>query len=229
MAKFNITINNKEYKFPNRLTVDQWQSIMKYDIDARQNWVIIIATLFKVHPKDLREASDFTIELAIGLLVGLLNSRKECRMYAFTKLSFGEWVDLDVWITTGVQKHMSDILTILGDTNYSDEALFRIDAYTAYRAYIYRQYAELFGLDFETEDGEIIDETEITEQQSPAESWFSIIIGLASDNLLQIDAVTEQPLLKTLNFMAHQKNKAITENFKKYKKQKEYELQRNSK
>jgi len=228
MVKFNIEINNKAYGFPDRLTVDQWKSVMKYDIDSRQNWPMIISTLFQVHPKDLKSASDFTIELGIGLLVGLLNARKECKYYDLSKLTFGEWVDLDVWVTGGVHKNMSELLDILGTTKWADEALFKIDAYAQYRKYIYRQYAELFGLDQEMEEfEEREEEVESTIPESPANQWFSIIIGLASDNLLHLDAVTEQPLLKTLNFMAHQKNKAITENFKKYKKQKEYELQRN--
>ena len=59
--------------------------------------------------------------------------------------------------------------------------------------------------------------------------WYSVIIGLASDNILNVDAVTEQPVLATLNFMAHQKQKQIAENFKKLKQQKEYELQRRRK
>ena len=225
MVKFNITINDVDHKFPSRLTVEQWQDVMKFDIESKQNWPRIIAKLFNVHPKDLSEASDFTIELGIGLLVGLLNDRKECKHSDFSKLTFGEWIDLDVWITSGVTNNMANIVTIIGDTKYSDEALYRIEQFTAYRSYIYRQYAELFGLDLDSE------EEDPNEPQPPinsvAESWFSIIIGLAGDNLLHIDAVTEQPLMKTLNFMAYQKNKTITENFKKYKKQKEYELQRN--
>jgi len=228
MVKFSININDKSYPFPERLTVLQWKAIMKYDIESQQNWPLIIATLFGAHPRDLREASDFTIELGIGLLVGLLNTRQESKYTDFSKLTFGEWVDLDVWIQDGVVKSMDKMLTVLGDTQWSDEALYKIDAYTQWRSYIYRQYAELFGLDFETEDGEIVEADDV-EETSPAESWFSIIIGLASDNLLQLDAVTEQPLLKTFNFMAHQKNKQISENFKKYKQQKENELQRNRK
>lgn len=228
MVKFNIHIDGRDHTFPTRLTVEQWMKIMKWDIDSKQNWPQIIATLFGVHPRDLKDASDFTIELGIGLLVGLLNERKESKYKNFGELTFGEWIDLDVWISEGVTKTMDKMLTILGDTEWSDEALHKIEAYTQWRTYIYRQYSELFGLDYETEDGEIVDEDEDTSPPlSPAESWWSIVIGLASDNILHVDAVTEQPLLKTFNFMAHQKNKAITENFKKYKKQKEYELQRN--
>ena len=226
MVKFNITINNKEYRFPKRLTVNQWMRIMKYDIDSKQNWPLIIATLFNVHPKDLKQASDFTIELGIGLLVGLLNVRKESKHVNFQELKFGEWVDLDIWITEGVHKHLDKMLKIIGDTEWSDEALYKIEAYSHWRTYVYRQYSQLFGLDG-TNEGDEEDENEEPTPSSPAEAWFSIIIGLASDNILYIDQVTEQPILKTLNFMAHQKNKTITENFKKYKKQKEYELQRN--
>lgn len=224
---FNITVDDKEYKFPKRLTVDQWQRVMKYDISHQQNWVKILATLFNIHPRDLREASDFTIELGIGILASLLNKRKECSYKDFTQLSFGEWVDLDVWTNQGVTTKIDLMLTILGKTKWSDEALHKVEAWIAYRNYIYRQYSELFGLEYEEDEIVEDEEREPVKPESVAEGWFSIIIGLASDNLLNIDAVTEQPLLQTLNFMAHQKQKQIRENFNKLKQQREYELQRN--
>ena len=226
---FKISIKDKEYPFPQRLTVDQWMQVAKYDVSQEWNWPKILSIVFKCHPQDLSEASPFTLELGIGILIGILNNRKPGRVLDFTKLTFGQWVDLDVWSQTGVQKNLDKMLTILGECKYHDEALWKVESWNNYRSYIYRQYSELFGINME--EGEIVvdEDWEEPTEASVAEGWFSIIIGLSSDNILNIDKVTDMPLLITLNFMAHQKQKQIRENFKKHKQQKEYELQRRRK
>jgi hypothetical protein len=118
------------------------------------------------------------------------------------------------------------MLNILGHTDRVDEGLYRLESFNNYRTWIYRQYAELFGLNIE--DDEIVqDEEDLVQPKDIVSGWYQIICGLASDNLLWIDRVTEQPLLSTLNFMAYQKQKQISENFEKLKKKREYELQRN--
>jgi len=228
---FQVTIDNTTYNFPNRIEIPLWKEIMKRDFEQPHQWALILSKALGCHPKELSEVSDKQLELLIGYLAGLIHQRKETSMKDLTKLTFGEWVDLDCWFAEGVRVSIDKMLTILGDTQYSDEGLYKIEAYGKYRSYIYRQYSELFGLNYDEEDQMILDseDGEQVDPQSIPEGWFAIIIGLASDNLLNIDDVTEQPLLKTLNFMAHQKQKQVSENFKKYKQQKEYELQRNRK
>lgn len=226
---FKITINDKEYGFPQRLTVAQWKEISRYDVSQRQNWAKIISIVFGVSPRELKEASEFTLELGIGILIGVLNKRTECKHFDFTKLQFGQWVDLDIWSTSGVAKNIDNMLTILGETEWADEALYKVEAFNAYRSYIYRQYAELFGLNVEGDEIIVDEKAKEVTGESVAEGWWSIIIGLSSDNLLNVDKITDMPLLITLNFMAHQKQKQIRENFNKLKQQKEYELQRRRK
>jgi hypothetical protein len=224
---FNITIDSKEYKFPERLTVLQWQRIMKLDIESPHMWPRVLATVFDIDHRDIMSASDKVLELGIGIVYSLLIKRTETTMKDLTQLTFGEWIDLDCWMVSDVRSNIEKMLDILGTTEFMDEALYKVDAYSKYRSYIYRQYAELFGLDYNEDDEIVTDEVKgQVESNSIIEGWFSIVISLASDNLLHIDAVTEQPLLKTFNFMAHQKQKQIAENFKKYKQQKEHELQR---
>jgi len=72
-------------------------------------------------------------------------------MFDLSGLSFGQWVDLDVYTAEGFDKSLTKCLQILGDTKYSDEALWKIEKWIDYRTYVYRQYAEMFGL---SEEGE---------------------------------------------------------------------------
>jgi hypothetical protein len=183
-----------------------------------------------VHPRDLYELSNKNLELAMGIVFTLLQDRKETGWKDPHTLSFGQWVDLDCWIAEGINITIDKMLDILApEVETSAEALYVIESYITWRTYIYRQYSELFGLNIEDDEIVVEEDAQVKGPKDIVNGWYSVIIGLASDNILNVDAVTEQPVLGTLNFMAHQKQKQIAENFKKLKQQKEYELQRRRK
>lgn len=227
---FNLNIDNQTYKFPDKLTVHQWQQVARYKLEDPTSWTRVLATLMDIHPNDLYNLSNKNLELAMGIVFTLLKDRKETPWKDPHTLTFGEWVDLDCWIAEGINNTLDKMLEILApDVETSAEALYVIESYITWRTYIYRQYAELFGIN--VEDDEIVEEP-VEKGVGPKDivnGWYSVIIGLASDNILNVEAVTEQPVISTLNFMAHQKQKQIAENFKKLKQQKEYELQRRRK
>jgi hypothetical protein len=227
---FNLNIDNRTIKFPDKLTVHQWQQVARYKLEDPTSWTRVLATLMDIHPNDLYNLSNKNLELAMGIVFTLLKDRKETPWKDPHTLTFGEWVDLDCWIAEGINNTLDKMLEILApDVETSAEALYVIESYITWRTYIYRQYAELFGIN--VEDDEIVEEP-VEKQVGPKDivnGWYSVIIGLASDNILNVEAVTEQPVISTLNFMAHQKQKQIAENFKKLKQQKEYELQRRRK
>jgi hypothetical protein len=221
-----ITVKDKEHPIPERLSTTQWMAATKYDV-IPQNYSKIIGQVLNIDWRDLKDQSDELLELMMGLVTPLLNSYKECKIMDYNELTFGQWVDLDIWMSKGPQHNLDGILTILGPTKWADEALYRLRSFNDYRTWIYRQYAELFGLNIE--DDEIVsDDTGPKDPNSVVNGWYQIICSLASENLLWIDRVTEEPLIKTLNFMAYQKQKAIAENFEKLKRKREYELQRRS-
>ena len=229
---FKLKVDDVEYGFPERLTVDQWTQILKKDLAQTSTWIGVISKLMGLHPKDLVTMSDSQLHMCMGIIFAKLEERKEAAWINPSNLSFGEWVDLDVWITKGVGVHAKEILKILqlhkGEL-MADEASYIIESYITWRTWIYKQYSELFGLDLDEDENIITDEDTIEGPVDPDEvinGWYSIINGLAGDNLLNIDAVTDQPVLATLNFMAYQKQKTIAENFNKLKQQRQYELQR---
>ena len=229
---FKLKVDDVEYEFPERLTVDQWTQILKKDLGQTSTWIPVISKLMGLHPKDLVTMSDSQLQMCMGIIFAKLEERKEAAWINPSTLTFGEWVDLDVWITKGVGVHAKDILKILqlhkGEL-MADEASYIIESYITWRTWIYKQYSELFGLEMDEDENIISDEDSIEGPVDPDQvinGWYSIINGLAGDNLLNIDAVTDQPVLATLNFMAYQKQKTIAENFNKLKQQRQYELQR---
>ena len=156
----------------------------------------------------------------------MLNQRVPTDMINFEELTFGQFIDLDIYLNMGATKHYKEILEILEVKKDGAEfGMYAIETYNKYRIYIYRQYKKLF--EIEDDAFEQTEQTETVDSLSLARNWYKIIVSLANEDLLKIDDVTEQPLKKALNFMAYQKEKQLEENMRKLQQKREYDLQRN--
>jgi len=176
----------------------------------------------------LTKANEEAMTLAIAMIVKSMNDRQECKTLDLESLTFGQFVDLDVYLALGLDKHFLDIVGLIApDAKWADEAMWAIDKFAQFRTYTYRQYKVLFGLtDKDLDEAQINGDTEVKDKLSIARSWYKVIVSLAHDNILHIDDVTEQPLKKVLNFMALQKEKVMEENEQKLKQRRQYDLQR---
>ena len=221
MVKF--TIEGTEYKITERFTVQQWKDIMCWDFEDTNHWPKIIATATGAPLSYLNQVAYESLELGIVFIVSVINARKETKIKDFNEITFGEWIDLDIYLNWGVDKHIEGILEILSPkTTMADEALWVIEKYSEWRLFTYKQYSKLFGLDEPQGDAEG-PKTDI------AKSWYNVIISLANEDLLKIDAVTEQPLKKALNFMAYKKEKLLEEQQRILKERRKNDILRNSK
>lgn len=222
-----ININDKAYKFPTTLTMEQWCYLIdNFEFENESTHANIIHYLTGAPIELLQKADSDTLVLAIAFVVQQLNYRVPTNMKNFEEITFGEFIDLDIYLNMGVTKHYKEILEILEvEKDGAEFCTYAIDQYSHYRTYIYRSYKKLF----EIEDREFED-VEIDPGFDPlqvARNWYKIIVSLANEDLLKIDEVTEQPLKKALNFMAYQKEKQIEENLKQLQRKREYDLQRN--
>ena len=226
MAQINI--NNVGYTIPERLTVEQYYKAIQFDWEDPKYYPMIIAQLTGAPLALLAQAGDESLTLAIALIVKSMNDRRECTMIDLEGIAFGQFVDLDVYLALGLDKHFSDITAILAPgVEWADEAMWAIDKYAAFRTFTYRQYKVLFGLtDKDLTEAEAEGETEVKDKMQVARAWYKVIVSLAQDNILKLDEVTEQPLKKVLNFMSLQKEKVMEENEAKLKQKRQYDLQR---
>lgn len=221
MVKF--TIEDTEYKITERFTVQQWKDIVCWDFEDKANWPRIISTATGAPLKYLTNVEEESLELGIVFIVSVINARKETKIRDFNTITFGEWIDLDIYLNWGADKHIEGILEILSPkTKMADEALWVIEKYSEWRLFMYKQYTKLFGLDEPQGDGE-------GPQQDIAKSWYHVIISLANEDLLNIDAVTEQPLKKALNFMSWKKEKQLEEQQRILKEKRKNDVLRNRK
>lgn len=223
MVKINI--NSKQYAIPQRLTIDHYNTLLQFDWEDPKYYPMIVSQLVDAPLSILSKAEPNSLALGIVFAVKAMNARKETQMLNLDEITFGQFIDLDVYLTLGIDKHFRDIAAILcPKAKFSDEVMWAIEKYVAFRTYIYRQYKVLFGLT----DNDLYDaEPDEIKKTQIAKSWYTIIVNIAKEDILAIDKVTEQPLKKALNFMALQKEKAVEENLRKQKLQREYDLQRN--
>ena len=221
-----ININDKAYQIPDRLTVDQWCATMSYDFEDPGFHPQIVAAVTGAPLNLISKAPKKALILAIALIVSKLNERKEVKVRDMNELTFGEFVDLDIWINMGSNLYLKEITETLGSkTQWADEAMYLTEKFAEFRQYTYRQYKLLFNINDIDIEGN--DHTQM-ERLQLARSWYRVIVSLANNDLLNIDQVTEQPLKKVLNFMALQKEKALEEEQKQLEQKRKYDLQRRS-
>lgn len=226
MATLNI--NNKAYKIPERYTIEQYQTAMAFDWEDPAYYPKIVSELTGAPIELIAKADEESLTLAIALIVHGMNRRTKTRGMSLDELTFGQFVDLDVWISLGVDTHLADMAKILcPKAKWADEAMWCVDEFAKYRTFTFRQYKALFNVsDKELEQAK----AELGIKPDPmhvARSWYRVIVSLAGEDLLKIDKVTDEPLKKALNFMALQKEKALEAEQARQQQKRQYDLQRN--
>jgi len=217
----NVSIGNKQIDI-SHITITQWMNIMKWDILDQDNWDKIISIILD----DDVYLDDDQKELLISFIISLIKVRKVVPLKDFELLTFGQFVDLEVYLAIGYQNTLDKIIPLLGvETNRIDEALFVFEKWAKWRDFIFKQYKGLFSVDENNDDD--IDNKRIKIETQVMKSWYKIIVDLCGGDVLKMDLITDQPYRKILNFMAHQKEQIMIANMEQKKKQRQYELQRN--
>ena len=223
-----ITIGDKRLEFPERIQLDKWKRMVKYDFEDPDQWAQILATLLDEDVELIKRCEFQSLTLAIAFTVTLINNRKTWKCRDFNTLTLGEFIDLDVYALQSIEKNIDVMIEMIGEpTEWADEALWLIEQYNQFRTHTYRQYSVLFGLNDKGSEDE--EDEEDWDPNRVMRSWYKIIISLAEGSLLNIDAVTDQPYKKAFNFMAWKKEKQQEENFKQLQQQRNYDVSRSRK
>ena len=204
-----VNINDKKWEIPTRVTIEEWKDLQQWEFTNQAHWPWIVSTISSFNAKEFDNADPDSMQLFIGFLIAACNKRTLKVQPDFNQLKFGQFVDLDCFLALGVEKNIAQILEILEvDTPWADEALAVIDQYLKWRATIYKQYSQLFGLN--NKEG-LPNDDEFYDPKEVARGWYMVIMELADNNILRMDEVTEEPLQKTLTFLQIQKEIKIKE------------------
>ncbi len=222
-----ININSKEYEIPERLTLDQYGTLLAYDWQDPTYYPMIVSQLTGAPIDLMSKADDKALTLAMALIIQLMNRREEVEMMDLSDIKFGQFIDLDVYLSLGIDKHLNEIVELLcPKAKWSDQAMWAIEKFAQFRIFTYRQYKVLFGITDKEIDTAIENSAEPVDKMYVARSWYKVIVSLAADDLLKIDRVTEEPLKKALNFMAYQKEKVLEAQEKERQNRRKYDLLR---
>jgi hypothetical protein len=204
-----VNINDKKWEIPTRVTIEEWRDLQQWEFTNQAHWPWIVSTISSFDAREFDNADPDSMQLFIGFLIAACNKRTLKQQPDFNELKFGQFVDLDCFLALGVEKNIAQILEILGvATPWADEALAVIDQYLKWRATIYKQYSQLFGLN--NKEG-LPNDDEMYDPKEVARGWYMVIMELADNNILRMDEVTEEPLQKTLTFLQIQKEIKIKE------------------
>ena len=223
-----VKLNNRTYKIPDRFTLDQYKAIVNLDAGDNKNWPVIMGIGLNQPTGRFIKADEDSLLLGASLIIHSLAQRIEAPHRDFTTLTFGEFIDLDIYMVLGMDQHLDDILKIIGTQEYSaNEALYIIDQFANFRITTYRSYSGLFGLNSKGEQEDV--DPEEFNPKKVSTGWYKVIVDLADDDLLRIDPITDQPLNKTLTFMSLRKEKALAEQKRQLEQKRKHDISRNRK
>ena len=219
-----LQLDGKDYRFPKRLEIGLWSQLAQLDLGEPLMWPRALHLVTGAPLALLCQAPHKALELGMGFLLQLMGQRKVAEHKPFEELTFGQWVDLDIWLIWGADRHLADLLDILSpEIVYADEALWIIEKYSRWRLSVYRSYSALFGLNDPRDD-----EGGDPDKMAIARGWYAVMVRLAQGDILRLDPVAEQPLKKALNMLAYQKQVDAEEAARQQEITRKYDLQRNS-
>lgn len=226
-----LYIGDKEYMMPEKLLLNKWVEVSKYDISLEFMWGKIISIIMDIPMDEVELIPNKTRELLIVFIAPLLTLDETIKFDEYNggkymnlnTITFGDFIDMDVWINEGLEKNIKPIINKLygvevKDDTTIDEVLGGVFYYIKWRNNIYYQYKNLFGI-----GGDYL-QVEVDEEQVKSnirKSWLNVIMVLAKEDVLRMNEVAELPLLQAFNWLAWHKEKIELE------KQRN-ELQRNN-
>ena len=200
-------INDIKWELPERLTIEEWRQLQQWEFENPAHWPWIINTISSIPAEEFNNADPKSMQLFMGFIVSAMNLRTLKHQPKLEAMKFGQFVDLDCFVSLGIEKHIQDMLDILEvATPWANEALASIEQYIKWRTTIYKQYAQLF--DINENDSVLVDEQDFDPKEVPR-SWYKVIVELAGEDILKMDQITEEPLHKVLTFLQIKKEKAI--------------------
>ena len=229
---YSLVIKDNEYKLPEDLTIDEWIEITKFDIGVPFNHKKIVSLSFDIPYDEVDIIPDKTIKLLINFIYVMLYPEHQPLKKDYMGgdyinlqgLTLGKFIDMEVYLSEGINKNIKSIVSLLWGVEVTEEFMISgvwtgIQNFISYRNSLYKNYTNLFGGE---EDGYA--QTEVQPTTDIKKVWYDIILTLAEGKFLQIDVVTDKPLVSAFNWLAWNKDK-----MEKQKEEiKKNDLQRNN-
>lgn len=206
--ELKIKTDEGTYTFP-KPRISHWRMMQKW-ADDTDRWSFLVASVTGCPLKVADQLSHTVKALLINSFIKSFDDRQPHSL-DFSKFSFGQFVDLDLWLSLGLEDHMPQICQVLFD-DPDPEFAVAFDALVSaaeWRLQVYRDFDDFFGIsEYEKAiaRGVKLDETEPT-QQSLQLAWYETVQLVSDGNLQMSDWVVEQNYIKVLNWLTWKKHK----------------------
>lgn len=235
--EFSFTIGEEEWEVPQTVTLEGFSKAMVWDPRKDENKKMFVSSLTGCPPYLLNtlEPEIFDViflacitntsiyELELKEQVGIY------RLKDFTGLSFGEFIDLDLYINNGTIEHAVEIASIIYDMpiNIAAQQDYRqmweaISLIFKWRQNIYKEYAEFF----EVEDRDTDEPGKTWTLQRLQLMWYEATLVLAEHKFLNIHLVTQRPVKEALNFLTWKKSEVAKQKLENLKRKNELSRRR---
>ena len=213
-----VTVGSTKYHVPEKLTVDQFAAIQQFGYDNSKAQKLICATVLGAPLNTFNDVDEEELAtlLAICLVpLGSLDSaEKTISSLDMGKLTFGQFVDLDVISHRGLKHNLPQLIAVLHEVEVDEVLNKPIDLYwpavqewLEFRSKLYSSYSGFFGIeenDAQKTGGE-------QESIDASRVWYTALMVLADDDFLKIHQVVERPVIEAMNFLAYVKDKRFRE------------------
>jgi hypothetical protein len=215
-----LVIYDNEYFLPKELTIKKWGELMILQ-ESSPSPKQLVATTLNVPVADIELVPDETFELLIGYTLVLLQPPHATynktlgdngKLIKFRELKLGEYIDLEVYISNGVGKHIVDICSILYQTQLPDTTTIT-DVYKAYMAFINyktmlnKQYAGLFEIEgYQSLDPAIKEEIQ-EDSNDVARTWYNVVMIMCDNQILKMADIVKLSVIECFNWLAWNKDK----------------------
>ena len=207
-----LVIEQDQYTLPDKLTLKIWRELMSWGF-VEENYDIIISIAFDIPLTKTMIIPDETKYLAIVIIQSFMSpiivEDRKIKIN-LNKITFGDFVDMEVYIGNGIHKNLEKAIPLLFDLEYSEDLFINdiwdgLMVYFNFRNSIFNRYRKLFNADDEPEDDE-------EKNKKPIEYiWWEILMILSDEKFLNIDEAVKKPLIQALNYISWNKDKNTRE------------------
>jgi hypothetical protein len=208
-----LVVDGREYNVPEDFTLGTWEELQKWSTNNDK----CLSIAFGLPIETIQRMSEKTKQLGLAFISTAmypdykpLNKKiHNGTLINFNEMTLGQFIDLEVFVGRGFTKHIKDIANILYQTKVDNfwfvgDIWGGIKSYLKWRITLYNSYKNLFNIDNDIRD-EVEDTTD--SKTDVAHVWYDTIMILADGKFLNIEAVTDRPLVEALNYLAWNKTR----------------------
>ena len=215
MSMYKLNLKGREFEIRENYTIEEWINLQKWDASIEANWPRLLSEAVGMSIEEAKEIPMETLQVAIGLLLVTLSpdhSKLEISidnygLIDFDAITFGQFVDLEVLLSRDPRKTLDRMVAVLYGAKETKHWQLKdtwpaLQKYLVFRKSVYSSYKALFEID----DIDAGTETELRDQ---SHAWYDMIMILADEKFLNIEAVVDRPMVEAFNFLAWKKDQQI--------------------